>query len=168
MLNLPTPNKQLRKEVKFYERLGKWAVRMDVRGPQHAAHLHVFCYDSSGSDGWGGGLEMHWAAPPEHRQNEAPDYLDCPMTGGRCWHGGTSSGAKAAIEYVRGGQYGRAMDELVQFYTHSVDDYIEPIWMYWADVKRRCEENKTDIDELVSLLSPKNYEQYMLGRPRVT
>lgn len=34
------------------------------------------------------GLEFHHLSPL--RPNEAPHHLDCPLTGGRCWHDGTS------------------------------------------------------------------------------
>lgn len=35
------------------------------------------------------GLEFHHAFDPTRGQ-EAPAHLDCPITGGRCWHDGTS------------------------------------------------------------------------------
>ena len=36
------------------------------------------------------GLEIHHFNCPPYMENCAPDHLDCPFTGGRCWHDGTS------------------------------------------------------------------------------
>ena len=33
------------------------------------------------------GIEFHYASP---QGGMAPDHLDCPVTGGRCWHDGSS------------------------------------------------------------------------------
>lgn len=35
------------------------------------------------------GLEFHHLAPI-NGEDSAPDHLQCPLTGGRCWHDGTS------------------------------------------------------------------------------
>lgn len=36
------------------------------------------------------GLEFHHTRAVRYRCDEAPDHLDCPLTGGPCWHDGTS------------------------------------------------------------------------------
>lgn len=36
------------------------------------------------------GLEFHHTADCGYRTDEAPDHINCPKTGGRCWHDGTS------------------------------------------------------------------------------
>lgn len=36
------------------------------------------------------GLEFHFCSPPDHMRNDPPSHIDCPVTGGRCWHDGTS------------------------------------------------------------------------------
>lgn len=48
-------------------------------------------------------LEFHSATPTGDR---APDHVNCPLTGGRCWHDGTSLYA---------------------------DEYVWPIIAHWAD-----------------------------------
>lgn len=41
------------------------------------------------------GLEFHFVSPPHG--DEAPAHLDCELTGGRCWHDGTSLYAKETL-----------------------------------------------------------------------
>ena len=36
------------------------------------------------------GLEFHHCESANYRPDTAPDHIDCPLTGGRCWHDGTS------------------------------------------------------------------------------
>lgn len=36
------------------------------------------------------GLEIHYFDPPEYMKEYPPSHIDCPYTGGRCWHDGTS------------------------------------------------------------------------------
>lgn len=40
------------------------------------------------------GLEFHSSAP---RDGQAPNHLDCEVTGGRCWHDGTSLYAEESV-----------------------------------------------------------------------
>lgn len=56
-------------------------------GPDGAIHFHV-----SLTDGYGPscGLEIHRTTPAEYQRGDAPSHVDCPLTGGRCWHDGTS------------------------------------------------------------------------------
>jgi hypothetical protein len=36
------------------------------------------------------GLEFHYFNAPSYMKEAAPSHIDCPYTGGRCWHDGTS------------------------------------------------------------------------------
>lgn len=54
----------------------------EVVGPQGAIHFHATGYTDHG---YSCGLEMH-----QLRGSGAPDHVNCPLTGGRCWHDGTS------------------------------------------------------------------------------
>lgn len=61
----------------------------ELVGPNGALHFNVCLvkgYDASC------GLEFH------HLSGEgAPHHLDCPLTGGRCWHDGTSLYARETV-----------------------------------------------------------------------
>ena len=45
-------------------------------------NFHVSIYEDSPSCG----LKIHRTAPADYQRGEAPHHLDCPVTGGRCWH----------------------------------------------------------------------------------
>lgn len=69
--------------------------RWELVGPLGALHLHVGIYAGThGPYGPSAGLEFHHteegARRVGHWDGEAPHHLNCPMTGGRCWHDGTS------------------------------------------------------------------------------
>lgn len=72
----------------------------EVVGPNGAIHLHVSTSDQYGDSA---GLEFH------HLSGEgAPHHLNCPLTGGRCWHDGTSLYAQewvwpVAKDYLKNG-----------------------------------------------------------------
>lgn len=54
-----------------------------------AIHFHVSINEKYGTTA---GLEFH------HLTGDgAPDHIDCPLTGGRCWHDGTSLYAMESI-----------------------------------------------------------------------
>jgi hypothetical protein len=161
MLKLTKPTKQLEREVKFYERFGAWAVIMSVKGPVHAAHLHVSTYGKPDAPEYSAGLEMHYATPPEHRVNDVPDHRDCPFTGGKCWHEGTSTGADQAKAAVQQGLYALAMEELERFYQSHAGNHVESIWMEWAKLSNECEAASKDITELIDLLPPKKKAAFM-------
>lgn len=36
------------------------------------------------------GLEFHYFEPPDYMKDYAPSHIDCFITGGKCWHDGTS------------------------------------------------------------------------------
>ncbi len=56
-------------------------------GPKAAIHFHVSLYDKLSPSA---GLEIHYFSPPKYMSEDAPSHLDCKLTGGRCWHDGTS------------------------------------------------------------------------------
>ena len=39
---------------------------------------------------WGAGLEVHSRSPWPHSPHDGPLHLHCEVTGGACWHDGTS------------------------------------------------------------------------------
>jgi hypothetical protein len=56
----------------------------ELRSQHGGVHFHVSVvkdYDPSA------GLELHSIYP---KNDDAPDHINCPITGGRCWHDGTS------------------------------------------------------------------------------
>ena len=63
--------------------------RWELRGPEGGIHFHV-SISKSGDYPPGCGLEVHRCAPAHSQRGEAPHHIDCPVTGGRCWHDGTS------------------------------------------------------------------------------
>lgn len=63
----------------------KW----ELRGPDGGVHFNASIqrdakYPPSA------GLEIHRCAPADYQKGQAPHHIDCPVTGGRCWHDGTS------------------------------------------------------------------------------
>lgn len=61
----------------------------ELRGPRGAIHFHVNLYNDPRYNGPSCGLEYHHAFDPTGGQ-EAPHHVNCSLTGGRCWHEGTS------------------------------------------------------------------------------
>ena len=56
-------------------------------GPLGGVNFHVSLtkgYDTTA------GLEFHHSDACHYRDDRAPDHITCPITGGRCWHDGTS------------------------------------------------------------------------------
>ena len=71
--------------------LGSVRHNWELVGPLGAVNFHVSLtagYSPSC------GLEFHhneaFRANTGYRADEAPDHINCPLTGGRCWHDGTS------------------------------------------------------------------------------
>ena len=56
-------------------------------GPKGAVHFHASIVDGYPPSC---GLEIHYCEPPAYMADSAPSHLNCPLTGGRCWHDGTS------------------------------------------------------------------------------
>lgn len=61
----------------------------ELRGPIGGLHFHVSIMDDPKYGDPSCGLEFHHAFDPTKGQ-EAPAHINCPVTGGRCWHEGTS------------------------------------------------------------------------------
>ena len=61
----------------------------ELRGPDGGIHFHAVTYWDGGHSP-ACGLEIHRCAPASYQQGTAPHHIDCPVTGGRCWHDGTS------------------------------------------------------------------------------
>lgn len=74
----------------------------ELRSQQGGIHYHALIYDGHLSCG----LEYHSATPLD---DSAPSHLDCPITGGRCWHDGTSLYAEELwpeiLAYLRCGDH---------------------------------------------------------------
>lgn len=61
--------------------------RWTLLTPTGAIDFHVTHVEKYGPSC---GLEFHHTEAAKYRPKEAPDHIDCPLTGGRCWHDGTS------------------------------------------------------------------------------
>src|SRR5690606_2416265 len=64
----------------------------EVIGRDGAVHFHVTVSGRASDHGlprYSGGLEEHRKQCPPYRDC-APDHMDCRLTGGPCWHDGTS------------------------------------------------------------------------------
>ena len=79
----------------------------ELVGPIGAVSFNV-----SLTEGYGPscGLEFHHTEACGFRTDEAPDHRNCPQTGGRCWHDGTSLYASEQVwprveGYLRGGEH---------------------------------------------------------------
>lgn len=63
----------------------------ELVGPLGAIHFHASVTKEYGTSC---GLEYHHTPECNYRPGTAPDHIDCPLTGGRCWHDGTSMHAQ--------------------------------------------------------------------------
>lgn len=61
----------------------------EILGPIGAVSFHVQILDDE-KYGPTAGLEFHHTEACGFNTEFAPDHIDCPLTGGRCWHDGTS------------------------------------------------------------------------------
>ncbi len=67
-------------------------------GPLGGLQFHVTILDPPPQfGGASAGLEIHHREPPEHMRGEAPSQLGCKLTGGWCWHEGTSLYAQDSL-----------------------------------------------------------------------
>lgn len=69
------------------------------------------------------GLEFHSAQPVGDR---APDHINCPLTGGRCWHDGTSMYAEEYVwpqvkPFLAAGEH----DEIFRILENEHDKHFE-------------------------------------------
>lgn len=59
----------------------------EMVGPNGAIHFHASLTPGHPPSC---GLEIHYCSPPDYMKGRAPSHVDCKLTGGRCWHDGTS------------------------------------------------------------------------------
>lgn len=76
-------------------------------GPVGAINFHVSLHEKYDPSA---GLEIHRYAPADYQRHDAPSHLDCDLTGGRCWHDGTSLYASESLwpliePYLRDGSH---------------------------------------------------------------
>ena len=76
--------------MKYTGHTYKWTKMFDsvhhhweLRSAHGGIHFHASVFKGNPVCG----LEFHSIYP---RGEDAPDHIDCPVTGGRCWHEGTS------------------------------------------------------------------------------
>lgn len=84
----------------------------ELRSANGGVHFHVGIVEGYGPSC---GLEFH-SVKPLHGES-APDHIDCPVTGGRCWHDGTSLYAQDILwpiieSYLRTGDHGKIFEIL--------------------------------------------------------
>lgn len=98
----------------------KW----ELVGPKGGVHFHATVnpedeYDTSC------GLEFHHCEPPEYMKDQAPGHINCWLTGGRCWHDGTSLYAKELWEryklYLRDHEHEYIFNSLESEYVRVFD-----------------------------------------------
>jgi hypothetical protein len=93
----------------------------ELVGPQGAIHFHVSIQDDKSYEP-SAGLEFHHVDGHPDYKGEAPHHLNCPLTGGRCWHDGTSLYASEHLwplveGYLRCGEHRQIFDILEQEYV---------------------------------------------------
>ena len=104
--------------------------RWELVGPMGALHLHVSIYKETDPSC---GLEYHHTARAlqmpkfSYLANAAPGHLNCPMTGGQCWHDGTSLYAREhlwplAEFHLRNGDH----DSIFRMLEREYEDHFEP------------------------------------------
>lgn len=99
--------------------------RWEFVGPLGAVHFHVSVMKDS-EFGPTAGLEFHHTGACNYRPGTAPDHIDCPLTGGPCWHDGTSLYAIETLwpiisAYLRSGEH-RAIFDLLE---READQHFE-------------------------------------------
>ena len=76
-------------------RRGDWIVhRWELVGAHGAMHFTAQVHEPSDPAATryetSCGLETHYATAPDYMRGQAPSQTDCHLTGGWCWHDGTS------------------------------------------------------------------------------
>ena len=103
----------------------------ELRGPRGAIHFHVSIMDDDVKfPDPSCGLEFHHAFDPTKGQ-DAPAHIDCPMTGGRCWHEGTSLYASESVwpvvkHYLEDGDHAAVFRVLEHEYDQHFEQYERP------------------------------------------
>jgi len=106
-------------------------VRLQVIGEHGGVEFHFACYPEPisqyyGENSWNSmGVEAHWKAhsKPDYFKNDACSHPDCSITGGECWHDGTSLWASEywMPNFLDGGPEW-AFDRLEQYYREVFAD----------------------------------------------
>lgn len=94
-------------------------------GPKGAVNFHVSIMDDEKYPPTAG-LEFHHLDDHPYAQGKAPHHLDCPLTGGRCWHDGTSLYATEHLwplieGYLRCGEHKQIFDILEREYCQHFE-----------------------------------------------
>lgn len=63
--------------------------RWELRGPEGGVHFYA-SISKNKEFSPACGLEIHRCTPQRYQHGSAPHHINCPVTGGRCWHDGTS------------------------------------------------------------------------------
>jgi len=74
--------------VKFW--CNSWRHNYEVICNKGAINFHWVDYLDRKDIPDNAGLEIHYRIPPEYMEDRAPTHIDCQLTGGWCWHDGTS------------------------------------------------------------------------------
>lgn len=69
----------------------------EIVGSKAAIHFSVCTYEERHNLSPACGLEFHYFSPPDYMKDNAPSHVDCKLTGGKCWHDGTSSYASETL-----------------------------------------------------------------------
>jgi|GEM_PF-1259725 len=98
----------------------------ELRGPIGGIHFHA---SLSRNDEYepSCGLEFHHCFDPSGG-NQAPHHTNCHVTGGQCWHDGTSLYASEHIwpivrDYLRGGEHAEVFRLLEREYEKHFEDF---------------------------------------------
>lgn len=103
-------------------------------GPIGAVNFHVSMTPGYSASA---GLEFHHTEAASYRCEEAPDHTSCPLTGGRCWHDGTSLYAMETLwpvieTLLRSGNH-EAIFEVLEV---EADRHFEPLAVVNRAVRR--------------------------------
>ena len=71
--------------------VNEWLHTWEIVGHGFGVHLHIHPYEVNGEPvRYSAGLEMHYAAPPDHMKHKPPSHVPCWLIKVPCWHDGTS------------------------------------------------------------------------------
>jgi len=102
----------------------------ELRGPKGGISFHASIMDDPKYGGASCGLEFHYSFDPRGGE-EAPHHINCPVTGGQCWHEGTSLYAEESVwpmvkEYLRCGEHEQIFSLLEHEYNKHFQEYERP------------------------------------------
>jgi hypothetical protein len=101
----------------------------ELVGPVGAVHFHVSLPEKEEAWPPSCGLEFHHTEACGWSTDEAPHHVDCPLTGGRCWHDGTSLYASETLwprveGWLRAGDHNAIFRLLEREADRRFDDLI--------------------------------------------